>query len=207
MASTAAPLVLLAGILIGSGPWAVSAGPPSIGNYISVDPHFELTIPPGFGVHTGKGELGGYIPICHDDSLVCITYPLGRYKGTTFNGASMEVTLLPAKTEQACTNPGKYEVSTLSEAEFRIDSNSPSRMINGVRFLQARDGGAASNHNIAADLYRGFTHGRCYELAVRVTFTNFAVYQAGTIREFTSADKEQVNAQLKQILDSFRTLP
>jgi hypothetical protein len=80
VASIAAPLVLLAGVFLGSRPRAVSAGPPSIGNYISVDPPFELTIPRGYGVHTGKGEHGGYIPISHGDSLVCITYPLGRYR-------------------------------------------------------------------------------------------------------------------------------
>ncbi len=62
--------------------------------------------------------------------------------------APREVTLLPAKTEQACIDPGKYGVSTLSEAELRIDANSPSRMIDGVRFLHARNGGAAMNHNI-----------------------------------------------------------
>lgn len=166
-----------------------------------------MTVPPGYSVHTGKGKpRGGYIAICHDDSLVCITYPPGHYKGTTFDNASVEVTLLPPKTEQACMNPGKYEVSTLPEALFRIDAKSPIRMIGGVRFLHARVGAGAMSHDIVGDVYRGFTYGRCYELAVLVTFTNFAAFPPGRVKEFTPLDEKHIIAQLTRILDSFRTL-
>jgi hypothetical protein len=194
-------------LLFASGQAAVSAEPPSSGKFISADRSFELIVPPGYVVLTSKDKAGGYTPICHDDSLVCITYPPGRYNGTTFQGASLEVTLLPAKTEKTCINPGKYEVSTLPEAEFRIDANSPKRVIDGVRFLHARTGGAALSHDIVSDLYRGFTHGKCYQLSVRVTFAVFAVYDAGTIKEFTKADQKRVTAELTRILDSFRALP
>lgn len=99
-----------------------------------------MTIPPGYGVHTGKDKAGGYIPICHDESLVCITYPPDRYSGSTFIDATLEVMLLPAETEQACTSAGKYEVSALPEAAFRIDAKSHYRVIHGVRVVHARTG-------------------------------------------------------------------
>ena len=188
-------------------PRATSAEPPLAGKYISTDRSFELLVPPGYSVHTGTGKPSGYIPICHDDSLVCITYPPGHYTGTTFDNASVEVTLLPPTTEQPCINPGKYEVSTLPEALFRIDANSPIRVIDGVRFLHASVGAGAMSNDIVGDLYRGFTHGRCYELAARVTFTNFAAFPPGTVKEFTLLDQKHVAAQLIRILDSFRALP
>ncbi len=135
-----------------------------------------------------------------------VTYPSGRYKGTTFGGASVEVTLLTAKTQQACTSPGKYEVSSSPDAEFQIDVKSPSRVIGGTSFLHSSERGAAMSNDIATDRYRGFKNGRCYELALHITFTNFRAYDPGAIREFTRHDEEQVTRQLRQILDSFRSL-
>jgi hypothetical protein len=83
----------------------------------------------------------------------------------------------------------------------------PAGSINGVRFQHALVGGPAMSHDMVGDRYRGFTHGKCYELAVSVTFSNFGVYEPGTIKEFTRQDQQQVLAQLTRILDSFRPLP
>lgn len=63
------------------------------------------------------------------------------------------------------------------------------------------------SHDLAANLYHGFTHRRCYELAVRVAFSVFGVYEAGTIKEFTKADQKHVSVELMRILDSFCALP
>jgi len=149
--------------------------PPSARTYISPDRSFELRLPAGFGVETGKQKPSrSYIPVCHDESLVCITFPPGRYTGTNFGDASLEVTLLPAKTAQAC-------LSALPDASFQIAAKNPSRAIDGARFLHALIGGAAMSHEITGDQYRNFKNGKCYRLSLQITFTNFQVYDPGTI--------------------------
>jgi hypothetical protein len=175
--------------------------------YLSPDRSFQLSVPPGYSVQTGnRKSSNSYIPICHDDSLVCITFPPGHYTGTTFEGASVEVTLLPPKTSQACMNPGTFELSTHPDAAFQIDAKSPTRVIDGAPYWHASVGAGASSHQVVGDVYRGYRNGRCYELALRVTFTNFAAYPPGAIKEFTSQDQKRLAEQLRRILDSFRSL-
>ncbi len=194
-------------ILSTSASLALSSEPPSQRKYISRDRSFELSVPSRYGVHTGKEKPSrSYIPVCHDESLVCITAPRGEYEGTTFGDASLEVTLLTAKTMKACLSPGKYESSTSRDALFKIDAKDPSRVINGTRFVHASVSAAAMSHDIAIDLYRGYENGRCYELALQMTFTNFNAYPPGAMKEFTKQEQKQVHAQLEQILDSFRSL-
>lgn len=194
-------------LLSTSASLALSSEPPSAGKYISPDRSFELSVFPGYRVHTGKDKLSrSYIPVCHADSLVCITLPPGQYEGTTFEDASVEVTLLASKTMQGCLNPGKYEVSLSPDAAFQIDGNNPSRIIDGTRFLHAFEAGSAMSHDIATDRYRGYKNGRCYELALHIAFSNFKVYPPGTIKDFTRQEQRQVRAHLERILDSFRSL-
>lgn len=169
------------------------------GKYVSPDRSFELAVPAGYGIETGRQKPRlSYIPVCDDDSIVCVTYPENRYKGTTFGAASVEVTVVPAKTEKACLAPG---------GEFQIDRQNPSRIITGTRFLHSSTSEAAMSHDISTDAYRGYANGRCYLLAAQIAFTNFAVYPPGAIKEFTKQDQARVRSQLMQILDSFRPLP
>lgn len=205
--TTPAALLLAVLLLSLSTPLALPFQSMSGGTYISADRSFQLNVPPGYGVHTGKDKLyGSYIPICHDDSLVCITYPSGQYKGTTFEDASVEVTLLAPKTSQACLNPGTFDLSTYSDAAFQIDAKSPTRVIDGAPFWHASVGAGASSHDVVGDRYRGYKNGRCYELSLAVTFTNFAAFPAGTVKEFTTQDQMRVATQLRRILGSFRSL-
>jgi len=194
-------------LLFTSHALALSSESSSGREYISPDRSFKLKVPANYGVHTGKKKLiRSYIPVCHDESLVCITVPPGLYQGTTFEDAAVEITLLPAQTGQACLNPGKYEVSTSPDALFQIDAKNPTRIIDGTRFLHASVQAGAMSHDLIADLYRGYKNGRCYELSLQITFTNFRVYPPGTIKEFTTRDQKQVHTQLEGILDSFRSL-
>jgi hypothetical protein len=79
-------------------------------------------------------------------------------------------------------------------------------VIDGVRFAHTVEEDAAMSHIIESNLYQGFKNGKCYQLAIRVTSTNFAVYSPGSIKEFTKQDNEQVVRDLTRILDSFRIL-
>ena len=96
---------------------------------------------------------------------------------------------MDVKTGAACVIPGKL----------------PSKVIDGVRFVHTLEEGAAMSHYMETNLYRGFKN-RCYELAIHVTFSNFGVYDPGTIKEFTKRDKERVTQDLERILDSFKIL-
>lgn len=176
------------------------------GKYVSPDRSFELTVPAGYIVLTGSVKTTlSYIPLCRDKSIVCITFPSDRYKGTTFNGASAEVTVLVARTRQACLHPGDYEISTSPDAEFRVDLKNPSRLIDGTRFLRSSSEDAAMSHYVLTDRYRGFDNGKCYELETRVAFSNFGVYSPGSIKEFARADQSRVRAELSDIVNSFRS--
>ncbi|MBV9300971.1 MAG: hypothetical protein JOY62_00200 [Acidobacteriaceae bacterium] len=176
-----------------------SSEPPSTRTYISPDRSFEITIPPDYAVHTGKDKPQiSYIPVCHEDSLVCISFPPDRYHGTNFEGAAVEITVLPATTETACLNP--------PHEDFHVDAETPSKIIDGAHFLHAFFGGAAMSHDLVRHEYLGYKNRKCYKLAVEVTFSNFEVHPPGTIKEFTKRDQEQVRAQLERIIDSFRSL-
>lgn len=187
---------------------AVFCGQSSSGKFISPDRSFELTVPLRYGVLTGSNKTTpSYLSLCEDKSIVCITFPNDRYTGTTFNGASVEITMLPARTRQVCLDPGKYDVSTSPDAEFRVDAKIPSRTIDGTRFLHSSVVAAAMSHDVVSDQYRGFDHGRCYQIETRVAFTNFSVYSPGAIKQFTQADQSHVIAELSRIVDSFRAFP
>jgi hypothetical protein len=162
--------------------------------FVSPDHSFELSVLPGYIVHIGKDKPSdSYIPVCHPDSVVCITFPEERFKGTNFGAASVEVAILPDKTSQACLNPGKNASSV--------------ELINGTRFVHTLDGGAAMSHFIEIDRYLGFSKGKCFELSAQITSTYFGAFDPGTIKEFTKQDEKRVNAQLTRIVDSFRALP
>jgi len=73
--------------------------------YIAPDQSFQLDVPAHYGLQTGTDKTSGsYIPVCREYSIVCITAPPGRFKGTTFEDASLEVFLLDAQTASTCAS-------------------------------------------------------------------------------------------------------
>jgi hypothetical protein len=179
--------------------------------YISPDRSFEFNVPAGYELYTDRNKPGdSYIPVCHEHSIVCAMFPPDQYQGTTFGAASFEVTLLDAKTANACTTPGRLPISGAAGApstpEFKIDTRQPSRVIGGVRFIHAFDAAGASSSDIEINRYRGFKDGRCYSLAIHVTYGNFGSYDPRVIKEFTKQDVEHVTEDLMRVLDSFKIL-
>nr|MDQ2712016.1 hypothetical protein [Acidobacteriota bacterium] len=106
--------------------------------------------------------------------------------------------------------PAKLPISSAPHApsvdEFEIDAKHPSRVISGVRFLHAITGGAGGSHSIETNVYRTFKNDMCFELSIHVTLSVFAVYEPGTINEFTRHDAKTVTEELTRVLDSFRIL-
>ena len=159
--------------------------------YVSPDRSFQFVYPSGYVLHAGTPE--SYIPVCHSDSLVCVIFPADKYKGTTFGAASFEVKPVAADTQRACLNS-------------EIFTKDPGRVIDGVKLSQTVEEDAAMSHRIESNLYRGFKKGKCYELAVRVTYTDIGVYDPGTVKEFTAQDKNQVVRELTRIMESLKFL-
>ena len=189
-------------------PTKIQMGPQE---YVSPDKAFRLSIPAGYSVQTGRTkESRSYIPVCHYESTVCVTFPTDRYKGTNFQGASFEVKQLDGKAASVCVSGEARFVypppSGATSEDFQIDTNIPRRTIHGMSFSHASVGAAAMSHDVQIDSYRAFTHGKCYELSIYVTFGNYAVYAPVVRKEFTNRDETHVTAELTKILDSFRIL-
>ncbi len=82
------------------------------GEYIDAQHFFRLRVPAGYRISTGpEKQNDSYLPVCLPTSTICFEFPLGRYSGTNLGSASVEVTVLNAKTAETCLHPGKYTVS------------------------------------------------------------------------------------------------
>lgn len=175
------------------------------GEYVDPTGSFSLTVPAGYRVRTGpeKGS-DSYIPVCHAESSVCFEYPAQRFPGTTFESASVEVTVLTGKTDKACMDAAMYAIPEQNDSANGRGVRRPPRVIDGVKFRHIVSGGAAMSHDVDSDVYWGFDRGKCFELTAAVTYTNFFVYDPGQIKEFTSRNKAKVTAELNRIIATFR---
>jgi hypothetical protein len=93
-----------------------------------------------------------------------------------------------------------------ADAQYQIDHSRPTQLIDGITFRHTLDEGAAMGHEIQFNRYWGFDKGKCFELAVAVTYTNFAAYDPGQIKEFTTSDQAKVTSELNKIVTSFQAL-
>jgi hypothetical protein len=177
---------------------------------------FTFTYPESAVVFTSQNmreaqtQLPSYIPICDEGAVVCVGYPpssenpdaLSTFDGTNFEQASFQVFLLPeAKSASRCEVP---KIVLPDEPDFRISTDAPFKTINGVKFSRGTSGAAAAGNQVSRELYRIFHAGKCYQLSLSITMTSIGNYDPGTIKEFTSADRERVLNYLRSILKSFR---
>jgi hypothetical protein len=73
--------------------------------------------------------------------------------------------------------------------------------VNGVTFTVIETDGVAIGNLIDGFVYRSFHRDKCYELDVRIAFSNPAYADSGTMKNF---DLEVVHHRLKQVLDTFK---
>ena len=139
-----------------------------------------------------------YMPVCTDAAstegatLVCIAYPAEKFSGTNFEAAAFSVNRLDAITAEGCLQVAEPRPATPHKEK-----------VNGVTFDVFDVGGVGLGNWLAADAYRSFHQNRCYELDLRVAFTNIANFDPGTVKEF---DSEAVNRSLRSVLNTFRFL-
>ena len=76
--------------------------------------------------------------------------------------------------------------------------------VNGVTFTVIETDGAATGNLIDGYVYRSFHRDKCYELDVRIAFSNPANADPGMMKNF---DLAMVHHRLKQVLDTFKFFP
>ena len=138
-------------------------------------------------------------PVCSDfsgqsaETLACVAYPAEEMKGTTFQAAAFSVSELKAATTQA-------ECMKVDEPPPHVGS-ARRETVNRVTFAVIETDGVATGNLIDGYVYRIFQRDRCYELDIRIAFSNIANAHRRTLKNL---DLKAVHHRLKQALDSFK---
>jgi len=114
-------------------------------------------------------------------------------KGTNFQAAAFSVSEIRAATTQA-------ECLKMEEPPPHV-GGARKETVNGVTFTVMETDGVATGNLIDGYVYRSFHRNKCYELDVRIAFSNPAYADLGTMKNF---DLEMVHRRLKQVLDTFK---
>lgn len=139
-----------------------------------------------------------YTPVCSDFScdsagtVACIAYPASTMKGSNFQAAAFSVNeLKEVKSEAEC--------ESLKEPPPQV-GKPHSEILKGVKFVVTETDGVAAGNLIDGYAYRSFHKNKCYELDIRIAFSNLANYDPGTMKNFRL---KAVQGQLKKLLDTF----
>lgn len=150
----------------------------------------------GLAVTSTQVQVHSYIPPCDQDFDYCLYYNGSAYQGTNFESAGIRISQrADLKTETACakTVPAGYTRMTPA-------------LYNGSGYTTSAFGplgDAAAGHYANGTLYRlFFGNNTCYEFETRIGETQFANYPAGTISQFTDAERSDLISRLRSIIDS-----
>jgi hypothetical protein len=139
-----------------------------------------------------------YQPVCSDffgakdNTVACVAYPARSLKGTNFEAAAFSVNQINVATIDGCLNLAGPNVRTLRKEE-----------VNDVTFTVIDTSSVAAGNFLDGEAYRSFHRNKCYELGIRIAYSNIGNYDPGTVREF---DLETVYRSLKSVLNTFRLL-
>lgn len=140
-----------------------------------------------------------FTPVCSDFSgqsdrtVTCIAYPAEGMKGTNFQAAAFSVSELKAATTQA-------ECLKVEEPPPHV-GRARRETLNGVTFRVIETDGVAAGNLIDGYVYRSFHRDKCYEMDLRIAFSNPDNADPGTMKNF---DLAVVHHRLKQVLDTFK---
>jgi hypothetical protein len=171
----------------------------------SPDGAFRFACPNNFQV-CSKGDIDPcdqftYIPMCDKDALVCVVYPRGRFRDTTFEGAAFGVREIlregkPPETADECVTP--YREAYLISAEHPVE------LIGSISFLHGWDVAGPLMGNINhLEIYRAFHKGRCFELSITEAEAKPEMSDP-PMKTLTSAQQQGLDATMSDILHSFR---
>jgi hypothetical protein len=148
----------------------------------------------GLATHPEEVKLQSYIPPCNSSFAYCVYLSSGAYAGTNFESAGITIAKRPdLTTKQTCltTPPAGY---TLAPQKTQEGDGYAASVFSPL-------GDAAAGHYATEELYRLSVGSKCYEFLTRIGESQFANYPAGTIKEFSSADRAAVHSSLRAFLD------
>ena len=182
-------------------------------NFTSQDGAFRFTYPeslvsckrdPDQSDRWTPGEsCEAFTPVCSDvsgqsdDTIACVAYPANSIrKGGAFQAAAFSVSRLKeANAASECLN--------VAEPPPHVGTTH-TKTINGVKFSVTEIDGVATGNLMDGYVYRSFHRNSCYELDIRIAFSNNARnYDSGTVKNF---DLEEVHRSLKKVLDTLKFL-
>ena len=142
------------------------------------------------------------IPVCScvscksADTVSCVAYPAGRIKkGTNFQAATFSVNLLnKATTERECLS--------VAEPPPHVGT-SRTETVNGAKLSVTELDGVGGGSLLDGYVYRGFHKKTCYELAIRIAYSNPGYADPGVMKPF---DFEMVRRCLREVLNTFQFL-
>ena len=135
-------------------------------------------------------------PGSEGSTTACFAYPNERFKDKPlFVAAAFYVSeIQSAKTETVCLKG--------SPGWLVINSKVRTTTINHVNFKTFEIGDNWTSGGQSGPAYRTFHDGTCYELGIQSN-TSRAVFDPGTVKEFTKKDWSEVDGRLRQALNSF----
>ena len=125
--------------------------------------------------------------------------------------------LIPLGKQSAIGHPGPLIAEPSREKDRRLEpltgtpdwvidprGSGTTASINHIKFKEFETDGVASGHSLDGHVYRNFHRNTCYELSIRTAATNPRMFD-GPVKEFTQKNWNEVNGQVKQSLDTFRS--
>lgn len=192
-------------IIIAVGVYSFSGSEPTAPVLSTSDGTITFYKPDDFGLAVTPVQVlvRSYIPPCDEDFNYCLYYNGADYEGTNFESAGIRIKKRPdLVTEMACLNTplAWYDTSAKPDKTYSDEGYAVSVFKN--------IGDAGAGHSARGALYRLFVRENlsCYEFETRVGQAQFQNYPAGTIKEFTTTDKDNVDVRLVKILSEI-TLP
>ncbi|MBP9822397.1 MAG: hypothetical protein KBC81_03085 [Candidatus Pacebacteria bacterium] len=150
-----------------------------------------------FGLATTPAQIvvKSYIPPCETGFDYCLYSNNDTYKGTNFESAGLRIAQRKdLSTKEQCLNTLPTGYTSLTPVSF-TSANYATSVFSPL-------GDAAAGHYSSGAQYRLWSGKSCYELESRIGETQFANYPAGSIKQFTDADRISVRAQLAAMLNA-----
>lgn len=143
-----------------------------------------------------------FTPVCSDvygdsdDTVACVAYPASEAKeNTSFQAAAFSVSQMKRSTTDS-------ECLRIAEPPPHVGT-SHNEMINGTKFSVSEVDGVATGNLINGYAYRTFHRNKCYELDIRIAFSNSGNANPGTLKNFNI---EKVRHRLDKVLRTFKVM-
>ena len=192
-------LILVAAVLVVMTLPDRLAGPPAPERHVVAGGVLSFERPHDFGLAVRPEEVLGrsYIPPCEPGFDYCLYYTGMEYAGTNFESAGLRIQRREDLAgEAACLTTPPAGYFDLQPRVRRGDGFAVSTF--------APVGDAAMGHYAEGKLFRLALASACYEFETRIGQSRFELYEPGSVKEFTRADKEALEARLHEVLSTVR---